>query len=170
MSHTLDIFTGNQAGETHKHTHLLSASNVQEPFVIISTLSSFVHKIPLPANMNTHAHTFDLLASVILLFHPRPTLNSGPAVMCWTWMTAWAICSFLSFCCGFFFFFGSIMLLFWRMHTTTWGLAVFPALDIKRRIMIVGGQPSNLPVPLAPSTGQLVLSATLTDDLLSGCF
>lgn len=33
--------------------------------------------------------------------------------------------------------------------------------------MIVGGQPSNLPVPLAPSTGQLVLSATLTDDLLS---
>lgn len=87
-------------------------------------------------------------------------------------MTAWAICS--SFpsvvVVVVVFLFGSIKLLFWRMHTPTSDLAVFPALDIKRRIMIVGGQPSNLPVPLAPSTGQLVLSATLTDDLLSGYF
>lgn len=36
--------------------------------------------------------------------------------------------------------------------------------------MTVGGPPSNLPVPLAASMGQLVLSGTLTDDLLRGYF
>lgn len=49
-------------------------------------------------------------------------------------------------------------------------LALFPAPDIAGRSIAVGGPPSNLPIALAARAGQLVLSAALTDDLLSGCF
>ncbi|AWP14156.1 Hypothetical protein SMAX5B_018029 [Scophthalmus maximus] len=57
-----------------------------------------------------------------------------------------------------------------RETKRTCGLAVFPAPDIERRTVFVGGPPSNLPVPLAARMGQLVLSAILTDDPLSGYF
>lgn len=82
-------------------------------------------------------------------------------------MAVWIICS--SFPSVGFFWISYAVVLEDR-SSQLGGLALFPAPDIERRTMTVGAPPSNLPVPLAARTGQLVLSATLTDDLLSRYF